>query len=201
MTENPEKTAQAKGQHANSTQVRWNPESNPAHLSIDTCSKTHEIKCGIPQDSILGPKPFNLCMLPFGNVIRKHGISFHSYADDTQLYIAESPDDTGSIDNFLNCTFDSKSWMAENFLQVNQNKTEVLVIRPQGQWDNFFPKIIFQTLTMYDELGCHCIYGSRRTFLVELLNYLFFKLFSFEANFIWSYGLSVFSCIYYYFFV
>ena len=66
-------------------------------------------------------------MLPLGDVIRRHGINFHSYADDTQLYIAVSPDDTGPIDSLLNCILDIKSWMAENFLQLNQDKTEVLI--------------------------------------------------------------------------
>ena len=67
-------------------------------------------------------------MLPLGNVIRGHGISFHSYGDDTQLYIAMSPDDPGPIDTLFNCILDIKSWMTENFLQLNQDKTELLII-------------------------------------------------------------------------
>ena len=61
-------------------------------------------------------------MLLLGDVIRRHGINFHSYADDTQLYITVSPDDMGPIDSILNCILDIKSWMAENFLQLNQDK-------------------------------------------------------------------------------
>lgn len=56
-----------------------------------------------------------------------HCISFHSYADDTQLYIAASPDDLEPIVTLFICIPDLKSWMAENFLQLNQDKTEVLV--------------------------------------------------------------------------
>ena len=50
-----------------------------------------------------------------------------------QLYIAVSPDDTGSLDAHFNCILDIKSWMAANFLQLNEDKTEVLVIGPKGQ--------------------------------------------------------------------
>ncbi|TWW53026.1 hypothetical protein D4764_0169970, partial [Takifugu flavidus] len=70
-------------------------------------------------------------MLPLGDVIRSHGISFHSYADDTQLYIAVAPGDTGPVDALFNCILDIQSWMAENFLQLNQDQTEVLVIGPE----------------------------------------------------------------------
>ena len=37
---------------------------------------------------------FHLHMLPLGDLIRKQGIDFHSYADDAQLHIAMCPEDT-----------------------------------------------------------------------------------------------------------
>lgn len=55
-----------------------------------------------------------------------------SYADDTQFYIAVSPGETHSVDDLFNCILEIKTWMAENLLQLNQDKTEVLVICPEA---------------------------------------------------------------------
>lgn len=56
-------------------------------------------------------------------------VSFHSYVDDIQLCIAVSPDDLGPF----NCILDIMSLMAHNFLQLNQYKTEVLIIGSETQ--------------------------------------------------------------------
>ena len=66
--------------------------------------------------------------MPLGEVIKAHGVNFHFYADDTQLYFSVAPDDPGALDPLLNCLSSIKCWMSKNFLKLNEDKTEVLII-------------------------------------------------------------------------
>lgn len=92
-------------------------------------SRVHTVACGVPQGSVLGPMLFSIYMLPLGSILRKHGIDFHCYADDTQLYLRLDPSSpTSSIITLTACLEETKAWMNNNFLQLNSNKTEGLLI-------------------------------------------------------------------------
>ncbi len=51
----------------------------------------------------------------------------HSYADDTQVYLALSPNDYSTIDSLCQCIEEINSWMCQNFLQLNKEKTKFIV--------------------------------------------------------------------------
>ncbi len=84
----------------------------------------------------VGPLLFTLYMLPLGNIIRKHGFSFHCHADDTPLYITSRPGETHQIEKLMDYIVDIKNWMTNHFLLLNSEKTEVLIIRPQNHTSN-----------------------------------------------------------------
>ena len=69
-----------------------------------------------------------LYMLPLGNLIHNHGINFHCYADETQLYISAKPDTIVKRSNVEACLKDIKKWMVQNFLLPNSGKTEILAV-------------------------------------------------------------------------
>uniref|UniRef100_A0A3B5KZN8 Reverse transcriptase domain-containing protein n=1 Tax=Xiphophorus couchianus TaxID=32473 RepID=A0A3B5KZN8_9TELE len=92
-------------------------------------SKGAEVTCGIPQGSIHGVHPstplIQYYLHPLAQVISGNKISYNNYSDDTQLYIMTSPGDSEPIQSL--CLEQINVWICQNFLQLNRNKTEVII--------------------------------------------------------------------------
>ena len=95
-------------------------------------SSSRSIECGVPQGSVLGPILFTIYLGPLGDIIRKHGLPFHLYADDSQLYITFKPITSENLVVFKcrleACISEIRAWMVKHMLKLNDDKTEFMLI-------------------------------------------------------------------------
>ncbi len=90
--------------------------------------RAHKLVTGVPQGLVLlGPILFSTYTTSLCLIIHPHGISYHCYVDDTQLYLSFQPDDPTIAARISGCLADSSAWMKEHHLQLNLAKIELLV--------------------------------------------------------------------------
>lgn len=97
--------------------VRWRSCSSDS-VSVDT---------GVPQGSALGPQLFSMYIAPLAGLIRSHGVRYHQYADDSQVYIAISRDDADAqLATLEHCVSEVHEWLLHNGLALNPAKSDAV---------------------------------------------------------------------------
>ena len=76
-------------------------------------------------------------MSPLGDIVKKYGLCYHFYADDSQLYISFLPksavDEKVAFSQIESCVEEIRSWMDSNKLKLNDGKTEFLLLGRKAQ--------------------------------------------------------------------
>jgi hypothetical protein len=130
-----------------------------SYLQCRTCyvfdhgqsSRIITLVCGLPQGSVLGPKFWLIYIKDLDKIISEHGLEYHGYSDDTQLYSCADPttDATTCLSHRFRCCISNVlSWMAVNRIQLNPDKTECLWIRSPRCCLTEFPDILVDGITI-----------------------------------------------------
>ena len=85
------------------------------------------VTCGVPQGSVLGPLLFVMYMADLPQLIERHNLHLHSYADDLQVYGFCSPSNSKDLSDCMSsCILEVQLWLSANSLQLNVDKSELM---------------------------------------------------------------------------
>ena len=100
------------------------------------------MKYGVPQGTILGPILFVIYTLTLQYMLAYYDVSYHFYADDTQIYFkCDSKDQCISKINTV--VHAVQSWMNKRKLKLNKDKTNIMLVGNVQKLRNLdFPSVL-----------------------------------------------------------
>jgi len=83
--------------------------------------------CSVPQGSVLGPRMFILYMADLADLVAKHQVNFHPFADDSQIYLhCRIGEASSAVSKLEDCISVIGHWMSANRPKLNADKMELL---------------------------------------------------------------------------
>ena len=114
----------------------------------DNSSEYTKLNFGVRQGSVLGPLLFSYYTKPIRAIAAKHNLKIHLYADDTQLYVSfrfsSYTEAIAALCRVEACINKIQTWMKNNKLQLNADKTEYLIVASP----NVLPKITLRPINI-----------------------------------------------------
>ena len=117
-------------------------------------SSSRNLFCGVPQSSVLGPILYSMHTSLLIDIISKHNMNHHFYADDSQIYLSFKPSAAGEPTTSklrIESCIHVNNWMSANNLMLNHDKTGLLVLharhRPQPPLESIlaFSDVIYSS--------------------------------------------------------
>ena len=111
-------------------------------VSVGYESTPSVLKCGVPQGSVLGPLLFTLYTHPLNAVICQSSLSYHLFADYSQLHKSSVPSDFPILACCLKDYIeDVAKWMGDSMLKMNDDRTEPLAIGTRSKVSQVIPNL------------------------------------------------------------
>ncbi|KAK2160011.1 hypothetical protein NP493_1673g00000 [Ridgeia piscesae] len=104
-------------------------------VAVDSATSADCVmKCGVPQGSVLGPILYCIYTRPIGDIVARHGLQYHCYAD-TQIYMAVKHNQpiTEAITKIEQCLTEVTDWYGKNQLKLNTEKSEAVIFLTSKQ--------------------------------------------------------------------
>ena len=144
-----------------------------------------QLKYGVPQGSVIGPQVFTYYSHTIGQIIRKHSIQYHIYADDVQLFLTFDPnlpgDSACALFKLECCVKELQTWMVANKLMMNPDKTEFFIASSAAHYKHLehltfiFDDVEIKSSPFVKNLGAvfdsHMKMGNHVTQLSRSLNF------------------------------